>query len=183
MLFCYAPWSGPDERHRFDALFRWGTTMRALLIVVKLVLSVLGVVVFLPLHILGSVLSRILVRKQSAVTLRIEFASREAFITAQYGTGEQEAPNLLIAYILYLSQYFYACDNRQVLPVANCLAEHVGNRGNPCQLTGVLLEAVRGTLSTIEARAFADKFHIRFTHPSLIAKVLRRAEKGQVHFW
>ncbi len=48
--------------------------MERLLIVVKLVLSVLGVVVFLPLHILGSVLSRILVRKQSALTLRIEFA-------------------------------------------------------------------------------------------------------------
>ncbi len=90
---------------------------------------------------------------------------REAFVTARYGTGEQEAPNLVIAYILYLSQYFFACPNCQVLPVANCLAEYVGNWGSASQLTGALLEAVRGTLSTIEARAFSDEISISVGPP------------------
>jgi hypothetical protein len=137
--------------------------MRAILILFKFILAI----ILLPLYLVVSVVSRILLHKQLAVTLQVEFASRSAYITARYGVGQQEAPNLIVAYILFLSQYFYACDKRQVQPVAKCFADHIESRASRYQIADSLLATIRKTLNIQEARAYEDLFRYPFLPPMI----------------
>ena len=128
-------------------------------------LVILSWIFFAPFHWLISAMSRATHRKNSAVQIQITYVSAEAFITSQRSSDEDEPAYLVAAYLLFLSQYFYLCDERQITPAAKCLTEHIETLGSPDQLATLLLYAVRETLTPTERDAFAELFRYPNTPP------------------
>jgi hypothetical protein len=116
-------------------------------------LKIIAAIVLVPFHLIGSVASHLFFRKQAVIWLRIIYVSGKAFITSECNSGEQESAHFIVAYLLFLSQYFFSCDKRQVAPVAKCLADHIANRGPPGQLATVLLQTINTTLNPQEKDA------------------------------
>jgi hypothetical protein len=102
-------------------------------------------------------------KKYRAVGIQISYAPGRAHIASQYGSPEQELTHLVVAYLLFLSRYFFICDERQIRAVAQCLADYIGAPSPPGELAGVLLELVHSTLNQNEQTAVAGLF----TFPNL----------------
>lgn len=121
-------------------------------------LKIIATIIFIPFHLIASAASRFWLRKQAAIRIRIVFGSRLAFITGESDFAEQEPEHLIAAYLLFLSQYFYSCDKRQVKPVGECMAEHIAISGQSNHLAMILLQKVRETLNAKEKDAVEGLF-------------------------
>ncbi len=64
----------------------------------------------------------------------------------------------MVAYLLFLSKYFYICEKRQLGPVRDLLVTYVRESAPPDHLASYLLEVVRASLDTTENAAFRDQF-------------------------
>jgi len=115
-------------------------------------------------------LSGVLYRKHAAIRLQIAYGSGRAYITSQCESDQQEFKYLVVAYLLFLSRYFFICDERQTEPVANRLAEYVKRAGSDDQLAGVLFETVHATLNQNEKNAVAGLFSFRNLPPLTYAE-------------
>lgn len=120
--------------------------------------KIMNIVVFVPLHLIISATSRAIFSKRATIRLRVVYVSGKAFITSECDSGQQESAHFIAAYLLFLSQYFFSCDKRQVTPVAKCVADHIENCGPPGQLAKLLLQAIVATLNQREKDAFAGLF-------------------------
>jgi hypothetical protein len=97
-------------------------------------------------------------RTHSLLRIQITFGWGRASIISQCKSQEQELTYLMVAYLLFLSKYFYICDKRQLGPVSDLVAKYARESAPPDQLASVLLETVRASFDKIENAAFADQF-------------------------
>jgi len=120
--------------------------------------KIIAAIILIPFHLISSAISRVWFGKQAVIRLRIVYTSGTAFITSECNSGEQESAHFIAAYVLFLSQYFFSCDKRQVTPVAKCFAAHIANCDPPDQLATVLLQTISATLNPQEKDAVAGLF-------------------------
>jgi len=138
-------------------------------------------IVFVPLHVVLSVLTRVMNWKHATIQLQITYVSGEAFITSHSAADGERPEYFILAYLLFLSQYFYACDKRQVTPVAKCLGEHVEHCNPPAELAGSLLRTVRATLNQRENDALAGLFRDSFLPPLVYSEGITSMSKIARH--
>jgi hypothetical protein len=127
----------------------------------RILLVFLLKIVFFPFRWLYGVLYR----KHATIRLQITYGSGKAYITSQYESDQQEFKYLIITYILFLSRYFFICEERQTKPVSSRLAEYIKRAGSGDQLAGILLETVHATLNQKEKGAVVGLFSFRNLPP------------------
>lgn len=103
-------------------------------------------------------LSGAMYKRHEVLRLQITFGPGRAHIVSQCGSAEPSITHLVVAYLLFLSRYFFICDERQTTPVAEHLAKYMKTNSPPSELAGALLETVHVTLNQNEKDAVTGLF-------------------------
>ncbi len=97
-------------------------------------------------------------KRNEVLRLQITFEPGRAHIVSQFGSAEPDITHFVVAYLLFLSRYFFICDERQTTPVAEKLAKYMKTNSLPSELAGALLATVHATLNQNEKGAVAGLF-------------------------
>lgn len=109
-------------------------------------------------------------RKDVLLRIRITFGWRRASVISECKDQAREGTYLMIAYLLFLSEYFYICDKRQRGRISDLVKKHIREAAPPDQLASVVLNAVRESLNNTERAAFAAQFKYPKTAPTYVEK-------------
>jgi hypothetical protein len=99
-----------------------------------------------------------LVPKNPIMKIQITYGWGRASFTCQTEAPAQQHIHLVIAYLLFISRYFYICDKRQIAPVRQVLTDHLQGLESPDQLAPAILEVVKASLGKGEKAAFDGQF-------------------------
>ncbi len=133
--------------------------------ILSFVAKVAAALVFLPIHLLASAFVRLINRRVPSVRVQIVYTSGVAFISSEYNPDLTESTGFIVSYMMFLSQYLYACDERQFGPVGKCIEEHIASGDSPNHLPATVLRAVIATFNKREQDALQGLFNYRNRPP------------------
>ncbi len=110
--------------------------------------------------------------KRPLLRIQITYGYGYAFFKCQADSVADEGLHFVIAYVLFLARFFYACEKRHVVPVASVLTDHLQSYAPPNQLTSDILQAVYRTFTKMEKSAFDDQFKYPLLPPTIYAEDL-----------
>ncbi len=125
---------------------------------IRAIWNVLRGIVVLPFHKLISVFSRSTNRKDAVVQLQIQFTDGDAYIQNESELEEQNPKLLITAYLLFLSQFLYSCDERQIDPVTGTLRELIDDGGDPSLIVPQIMRSISETFNAVEKDAYEGIF-------------------------
>jgi hypothetical protein len=90
------------------------------------------------------------------VKLSVNFTEGDAYIDND--NEEQDYTYLIIAYLLFLSQFFYSCDKRQITPVSDSLSKIIEQNEDRFLIVNSIMRSVYNTFSRAEKDAYDGTF-------------------------
>jgi hypothetical protein len=124
---------------------------------VQIVLFPVKMIVFFLMHTIRW-LGNTLVMGKPTFRVEIIFGWGRAAIHSDPDSSEGAFSQLVTAYLLFLSEYFYICDEIQRLPARDLLMSHINEGSPPYRLTEALAQMARQFLSKAERSAFELSF-------------------------